>query len=329
MSQPVSHRIQFSAHGGPEVLQHLACTPVEPGPGQVRVRNHAIGLNYIDTYHRSGLYPPPSLPSGLGAEAAGEVEALGAGVTGFRAGDRVAYAGGPLGAYATHHVLPADKLVRLPDAISFEQAAAMMLKGLTVQYLFRQTHVLQAGDTILFHAAAGGVGSIACQWAKALGVRLIGTAGGPEKVAKAQALGAWAVIDYLSEDVPARVAELTEGRKCPVVYDGVGQATWAASLDCVATRGLLVSFGNASGAVTGVNLGILAQKGSLYVTRPTLATYADTPERTQAMADELFALVASGQIVIDIAQRFALADVAEAHRALAARETTGSTILLP
>jgi NADPH2:quinone reductase len=329
MSQPASHRIQFSAHGGPEVLQHLACTPAEPGLGEVRVRNHAIGLNYIDTYYRSGLYPPPSLPSGLGTEAAGVVEAVGPGVAGFRPGDRVAYAGGALGAYAQHHVLPAGHLVRLPDAISFEQAAAMMLKGLTVQYLFRQTHVLQAGDTVLFHAAAGGVGSIACQWAKALGVRLIGTAGGPEKAAKAQALGAWAVIDYLKDDVPARVAELTEGRKCPVVYDGVGQATWAASLDCVAPRGLLVSFGNASGAVTGVNLGILAQKGSLYVTRPTLATYANTPERTQAMADELFALVASGQIVIDIAQRFALADAAEAHRALAARETTGSTILLP
>jgi NADPH2:quinone reductase len=325
----MTKRIQFATHGGPEVLQYLDHAPAAPGPGEVRVRNRAIGLNFIDIYFRTGLYPSPSMPSGLGTEGAGEVEAVGEGVSRFQVGDRVAYAGGPLGAYSELHVLPADKLVRLPNGISFEQAAAMMLKGLTVQYLLRQTHIVQPGETLLFHAAAGGVGSIACQWAKALGARLIGTAGGPDKAARALALGAWAVIDYQREDVAQRVLDLTEGRKCPVVYDGVGQSTWAASLDCVAPRGLLVSFGNASGAVTGVNLGILAQKGSLYVTRPTLATYTDTVEHLQAMADELFAVVLSGQVHIEIGQRFALADAAAAQQALASRETTGSTVLLP
>lgn len=325
----MSRRIEFTAHGGPEVLTLVSRPVAAPGPGEVRVRNHAIGLNFIDTYQRSGLYPVDRLPSGLGSEGAGVVEAIGPGVTGFQPGDRVAYGTGPLGAYAEHHVLPAAHLVRLPDGIGFEQAAALMLKGLTVQYLFRQTHVLQAGDTVLFHAAGGGVGLLACQWAKALGVRLIGTAGGPDKVARAVAAGAWAGIDYDREDVVARVLELTEGRKCPVVYDGVGAATWATSLDCVAPRGLLVSFGNASGAVTGVNLGILAQKGSLYVTRPTIGTYANTPERRQAMADELFGLVQQGAITVEIGQRFDLAEAAEAHRALVGRRTVGATVLLP
>lgn len=325
----MSQRIQFRQHGGPEVLELIDVPVAEPGPGQVRVRNHAIGLNFIDTYFRSGLYAPPSLPSGLGNEGAGVVEAVGEGVSTFQPGDRVAYGTGPLGAYAEHHVLPAGNLVKLPDSISFEEAAAAMLKGLTCQYLLRQAHPLQAGDTVLFHAAAGGVGSIACQWAKALGVRLIGVVGSAEKAERARALGAWATIDRSREDVVQRVLELTDGRKCPVVYDSVGKDTWEISLDCVAPRGLLVSFGNASGAVTGVNLGVLAQKGSLFVTRPTVAGYADTPEHLQAMADELFAMIESGRIHIEIGQRYPLRDAAEAQRRLAARETTGSTILLP
>ena len=244
-------------------------------------------------------------------------------------GDRVAYATGPLGAYSELHVLPADKLVRLPDSISFEQAAAVMLKGLTVQYLLRQTFPLQGGETILFHAAAGGVGLIACQWARALGVKLIGTVSSAEKAAQAKANGAWATIDYSHENVAQRVLELTNGTKCPVVYDSVGKDTWEISLDCVAPRGLMVSFGNASGPVTGVNLGILAQKGSLFVTRPTLFGYANTPERLQAMADELFGLIADGRIKVEVNQRFALADAAKAHTALASRQTTGSTVLIP
>lgn len=325
----MSQRIQFRQHGGPEVLELVDAEPGQPGPGEVRVRNHAVGLNFIDTYFRSGLYAPERLPSGLGNEGAGVVEALGEGVTGLQPGDRVAYGTGPLGAYAEHHVLPARHLVKLPDSISFEQAAAVMLKGLTCQYLLRQTHPLRAGDTVLFHAAAGGVGSIACQWASALGVRLIGVVGSAQKAARAMALGAWATIDRSREDVVQRVLELTDGHKCPVVYDSVGKDTWEISLDCVAPRGLLVSFGNASGAVTGVNLGVLAQKGSLFVTRPTVAGYADTPERLQAMADELFAMIGSGSIEVEIGQRYPLAEAAEAQRKLAARETTGSTILLP
>lgn len=324
----MAKRIQFSAHGGPEVLEFVDFQPAEPGPLEVRVRNEAIGLNYIDTYFRSGLYPAPSLPSGLGTEAAGVVDAVGDQVTGFKVGDRVAHAGGPLGAYSQLHVVPAAVLVKLPDSISFEQAAAVMLKGLTVQYLFRQTYALKAGETILFHAAAGGVGLIACQWAKALGVKLIGTVSSPEKAARAKAAGAWEVIDYSREDVAKRVLELTDGKKCPVVYDGVGKDTWETSLDCVAPRGLVVSFGNASGAVSGVNLGILSQKGSLYVTRPTLATYA-VPAALQGMANELFEMIASGKIDVEISQRFALSDAAKAQTELSGRRTMGSTILLP
>jgi len=246
-----------------------------------------------------------------------------------KVGDRVAYGTGPLGAYSQLHVLPAANVVKLPEDISFEQAAAVMLKGLTTQYLLRQTYELKGGETILFHAAAGGVGSIACQWAKALNVKLIGTVSSAEKAAHAKALGAWETIDYSHEDVAKRVLELTDGKKCPVVYDGVGKDTWLTSLDCVAPRGLMVSFGNASGAVTGVNLGILSQKGSLYVTRPTLASYANSAENLQAMADELFAMIRSGAIQVDISQRFALADAAKAQTELSARRTTGSTILLP
>ncbi len=325
----MAKRIEFRAHGGPDVLEYVDYSAAAPGPQQVQVRNKAIGLNFIDTYFRSGLYAPPALPSGLGAEGAGVVEAVGSEVTRFKVGDRVAYGSGPLGAYSDLHVLPASNLVHLPEAISFEQAAAVMLKGLTVQYLLRQTYALQGGETILFHAAAGGVGSLACQWAKALGVKLIGTVSSPEKAALAKSLGAWATIDYSCEDVAQRVLELTDGKKCDVVYDGVGKDTWLTSLDSVVPRGLVVSFGNASGAVEGVNLGILAAKGSLYVTRPTLATYANTAETLQTMADELFAMVTSGKLKVDISQRYPLAEAAKAQTELSARRTTGSTILLP
>ena len=325
----MAKRIQFQAHGGPEVLEFVDYTPAEPGPQQVRVRNKAIGLNFIDTYYRGGLYPLPELPSGLGAEGAGVVDAIGSDVHNVKVGDRVAYGTGPLGAYSELHVLPAANVVKLPDDISYEEAAAVMLKGLTVQYLLRQTYELKGGETILFHAAAGGVGSIACQWAKALGVKLIGAVSSPKKAALAKKLGAWATIDYSHEDVVQRVLELTDGKKCPVVYDGVGKDTWLTSLDCLSPRGLMVSFGNASGAVTGVNLGILSQKGSLYVTRPTLASYANTPANLQKMADELFEMIRSDNITVDISQRFALKDAAKAQTELSARRTTGSTILVP
>jgi NADPH2:quinone reductase len=325
----MAKRIQFASHGGPEVLDYTDYTPAEPGPNDVRVRNRAIGLNFIEIYFRTGLYPAPSLPSGLGTEGAGEVEAVGAAVSHLKPGDRVAYATGPLGSYSELHVLPAEKLVKIPDSISFEQAAAVMLKGLTTQYLLRQTYDLKSGETVLFHAAAGGVGSLACQWANAIGAKLIGTVGSAEKAERAKALGAWEVIDYSRENVVERVRELTDGKKCPVVYDSVGKDTWETSLDCVAQRGLLVSFGNSSGAVSGVNLGALAQKGSLYVTRPTLASYADTSERLQTMADDLFGMIASGKITVDIGRQFALKDAAKAQQALAGRQTTGSTILIP
>ena len=325
----MAKRIQFRAHGGPEVLEYVDYQPAEPGPQQVRVRNQAIGLNFIDTYYRNGLYPLTDLPSGLGNEGAGFVDAIGSDVHNVKVGDRVAYGTGPLGANSELHVLPAANVVKLPDDISFEQAAAVMLKGLTVQYLLRQTYELKGGETVLFHAAAGGVGSIACQWAKALGVKLIGTVSSAEKAAHAKALGAWETIDYSHENVAQRVQELTGGKKVPVVYDGVGKDTWLTSLDSLAPRGLMVSFGNASGAVTGVNLGILSQKGSLYVTRPTLASYANNAENLQKMADELFEMIRSAKIKVEISQRFALKDTAKAHIELSARRTTGSTILLP
>lgn len=325
----MAQRIQFSQHGGPEVLQWVEFDPAPPAAQQVRVRNHAIGLNFIDTYFRGGLYAPPSLPSGLGTEGAGVVDAVGEGVTRFKVGDRVAYATGPLGAYSELHTLPEANLVHLPEGIGFEQAAAIMLKGLTVQYLLKQTYAVKPGETILFHAAAGGVGSLACQWAAALGAKVIGTVGSAEKAARAKALGAWATIDYSREDVAQRVLELTDGQKVPVVYDGVGADTWLTSLDCLQPRGLMVSFGNASGAVSGVNLGILSQKGSLYVTRPTLATYANTAENTQAMADDLFAMIESGKLSVDIQQQYSLRDAAKAQTELSARRTVGSTVLLP
>jgi NADPH2:quinone reductase len=325
----MAKRIQFRTHGGPEVLEYVDFEPAAPGPNQVLVRNKAIGVNFIETYFRTGLYPPPSMPSGLGNEGAGVVEAIGSEVTQVNVGDRVAYGTGPLGSYSEIHLIPEANLAKLPDDISFEQAAAVMLKGLTVQYLFRQTYEIRPEETILFHAAAGGVGSIACQWANALGVKLIGTVSSAEKAAHAKALGAWEIIDYSKEDVAKRVLELTDGKKVSVVYDGVGKDTWETSLNCLELRGLLVSFGNASGPVSGVNLQILAQKGSLYVTRPTLGSYANSQDTLQAMADEVFGMVSSGKVKVDDIQQYALKDAGKAQTELSARRTTGSMILIP
>lgn len=325
----MAKRIQFTRTGGPEVLEYVDAEPAAPKAGEVRVKNHAIGLNFIDIYFRTGLYPAPSMPSGLGTEGAGVVEAVGEGVTHVKEGDRVAYAQGPLGAYAELHVLPAAKVIRLPEDIAFETAAASMLKGLTVQYLLRQTFPLEGGETILFHAAAGGVGSIACQWAKALGVKVIGTVGSAEKAELARQNGAWETINYREDNVVERVKELTNGAMVPVVYDSVGKDTWPTSLDCLAPRGLMVSFGNSSGAVEGVNVGILNQKGSLYLTRPSLNGYADTRERFEEMCLDLFDMLESGKVKVDIAQRFSLEEAGKAQESLAARRTTGSTILIP
>lgn len=323
-----SKSILIRAHGGPEVIEMVETDVPDPGPGEVRIQQRAIGLNFIDIYFRSGLYAN-TLPHGLGAEGAGVIEAVGEGVSGLKAGDRVAYPQGPIGAYAEARTLPAATVVKLPGAISFEQAAAVMLKGLTVQYLFRQTYRLQGNETILFHAAAGGVGLIACQWARALGVRLIGTVSSAEKATRAKKSGAWQTIDYSKENFAERVAALTKGAKVPVVYDGVGKSTWEGSLDCLQPRGLMVSFGNASGAVTGVNLGILAAKGSLFVTRPTLATHVVPRARLEESAAELFDLMERGKIKVEIEQRYPLADAARAHEDLAARKTVGSTVLIP
>lgn len=320
--------IQITKHGGPEALKVASVPLPAPQEGEITIAQKAIGLNFIDIYFRTGLYSSP-LPHGLGFEAAGVVEAVGPGVTQFQPGDRVAYGQSPIGAYAQARTMPAQQVVRLPDEISFEQAAALMLKGLTVQYLFRQTYRLSEGETILFHAAAGGVGLIACQWAKALGIKLIGTVSSPEKAEQAKANGAWEVIDYTRENVVDRVLELTDGKKLPVVYDGVGKDTWETSLDCLQPRGMMISFGNASGSVAGVDLGILAAKGSLYVTRPTLGTYVATQETMQAAADELFDMVKQRHINVVIGQRFSLDQAADAHRALAARQTTGATVLIP
>jgi NADPH2:quinone reductase len=320
--------VMIRAHGGPEVLEVVEVDVKDPGPDEVRIRQHAIGLNFIDIYYRTGLYAS-ALPHGLGFEGAGVVEAVGSNVKFLKAGDRVAYPQGPIGAYAEMRTMPVATVVKLPKKIGFEEAAAVMLKGLTVQYLFRQTYRLQGGETILFHAAAGGVGLIACQWARALGVKLIGTVSSPDKAALAQKNGAWQTIDYTKEKFVERVLALTNGAKLPVVYDGVGKDTWEGSLDCIQPRGLMVSFGNASGAVTGVNLGILAAKGSLFVTRPTLATHIVPRARLEASAEELFDMMTSGKVKVDIEQRYALADAAKAHSDLAARKTVGSTVILP
>jgi NADPH2:quinone reductase len=316
------------ATGGPEVLVYEEIQVGDPGPGEARLRQTAIGLNYIDTYHRSGLYPLP-LPTSIGSEAAGVVEALGPGVTWLRKGDRVAYSGGPPGSYATERVISADRLVKIPDGIDDSTAATLMLKGLTVQYLFRQTYPLKGGETILFHAAAGGVGLIACQWARALGVTMIGTVGTDDKAALAKANGCTHTIVYTREDFVARTKELTGGKGVPVVYDSIGKDTFMQSLDCLQPRGLLVVFGNASGPVSAFNLGVLAQKGSLYVTRPTLFTYANSRESINAMAKDVFDLVLAGKIKSEARQEYPLREAAAAHRALESRVTTGATVLLP
>jgi NADPH2:quinone reductase len=322
------HAIRIHSTGGPDVLQYDEVAVGDPGPGEARVRHTAIGVNYIDTYHRSGLYKLP-LPSGIGSEASGIVEAVGDNVDWVRPGDRVAYSAGPVGAYATERILPAERLVKIPDDIDDRTAATLMLKGLTVQYLFRQTHRLAAGDTILFHAAAGGVGLIACQWARALGVTMIGTVGSDEKAALAQAHGCAHTIVYTRENFVDRVKALTEGRGVQVVYDSIGKDTFPASLDCLQPRGLFVSFGSASGPVPPFDVMLLAQKGSLFTTRPTLFTYAATRASLTAMANEVFDLVRSGRIKSEARQTFPLRDAAAAHRALESRATTGATLLLP
>ena len=324
----MTHAIRFHKTGGPEVLQWEEVQVGRPGPGEARVRNTAIGLNYVDTYVRSGLYPAPS-PSGLGADGAGVVEEVGAGVNDVKPGDRVAYGNGPLGAYSEARVMPADRLVVLPDGISDQQGAAMMLKGMTAQYLIRRIHKVGLGEMILFHAAAGGVGLIACQWAKALGATVIGTVGSDEKAALAKAHGCDHPIVYTREDFVERVKELTRGEKLPVVYDSVGKDTFMKSLDCIRPLGLMVSFGQASGSVGSVDLGVFAQKGSLFFTRPTLNTYAAKREDLLSIANNLFAVVASGAVKIPVNQKYALHDAVKAHKDLESRNTTGSTILVP
>ncbi len=320
--------IRFSRPGGPEVLSLEDVDLAAPSAGQVRVRHTAIGVNFIDTYHRTGLYPVP-LPSGLGLEAAGIVEAIGPDVTTIKAGDRVGYCSGPIGAYAEANNVPAVRLVKLPAGASDEIAAAAMLKGMTAQYLLKRTFPVRAGQTILFHAAAGGVGLIAGQWAKHLGVTAIGTVGSDDKVALAKENGYAHVLNTRKEDWVKRVRELTKGAGVPVVYDSVGKDTFAGSLDCLAMRGMMVSFGNASGAVPPFEPGILSAKGSLYLTRPTLMHYTATAKDLQDTADDLFGVIASGAVKIAIHQRFKLADARNAHEALHSRSTTGATILTP
>ncbi len=320
--------IRIHKTGAPDVMKLEDVDLPDPAPGFARVKHTAIGLNFIDTYHRSGLYPVP-LPSGIGLEAAGVVEAVGEDVTAVKVGDRVAYGSGPLGAYAQAQNCYAAGLIKLPDTIHDDEAAALMMKGLTVRYLFKQTYKLKKGDTALFHAAAGGVGLIACQWAKDLGVTLIGTVGSEEKAALARRHGCAHVINYTTENVVERVMEITDGKKVPVVYDGVGKDTFEMSLDCLQPRGLLASFGNASGPVTDVDLSILAAKGSLYLTRPTMLHYMMTPQEVSAATTDLFDTVARGAVKVDINQRYALGDVAKAHTDLEARRTTGATIIEP
>ena len=323
----MSKAVFVRAHGGPEVLSVEQRTLPEPGPGEARVRHRAIGLNFIDTYQRSGLYQLP-LPIVAGNEGAGEVVAVGEGVTDLRPGDRVAYSS-PVGAYAEERNIPAGRLAPLPDALDFETAAAVTLKGLTAYYLLFQTWPLKAGETILVHAAAGGVGLLLTQWAKALGARVVGTAGSAEKIALAKGAGADEVINYREGEFTKRVRELTGGKGVDVVYDGVGRDTFEGSLDCLRPRGLMVSFGNASGPVAIPNLGILAAKGSLYVTRPTTGSYLGTTAELRSAAKAVYGAVLDGTLTVSIHQRFALDDAAQAHRELEARRTTGSTVLLP
>ncbi|MCW5625891.1 MAG: quinone oxidoreductase [Burkholderiales bacterium] len=317
--------VRFHKAGGPEVLVYEDVEVGAPAEGQAKVRHTAVGLNFIDTYHRSGLYPLP-LPSGIGLEGAGVVEAVGPGVDYLKAGDRVAYAGGPPGSYSEVRLIPADRLVKIPDGITDQQAAAMMLKGLTTQYLIRRTFRVQAGQTVLFHAAAGGVGLIAGQWLKALGCTVIGTVGSDEKAKLAKAHGYDHTIVYTRENFAERVKEITNGAKLPVVFDSVGKDTFMGSLDCLAPLGMLAVFGNGSGPVPAFDLGLLAQKGSLFVTRPTLNTYVAKRADLVASAEELFDVVKSGKVKIEINQTYSLKDAAQAHRDLEGRKTTGSTI---
>ena len=324
----MSRAIRIHSTGGPEVL---CCEDVDvgsPAAGEAVVRHTAIGVNFIDTYHRSGLYPQV-LPATLGMEAAAVVEAVGTGVDIVRKGQRVAYAGGPIGAYAERRRIPADRLVPLPDAIGDDVAAAVMLKGMTAQYLLRQTYEVKPGDTVLFHAAAGGVGLIACAWAKRLGATVIGTVGSDEKAALARAHGCDHVIVYTREEFVSRVREITDGRGVRVVYDSVGRSTWDGSLDCLQPRGLMVSFGNASGPVPPISPLVLAAKGSLYLTRPTLMTYTATRDALLTCANELFAALAAGVVTAHVSARYPLADAAQAHRDLESRRTTGSLLLIP
>jgi NADPH2:quinone reductase len=329
MTTQTSRAIRIDQNGGPEELKLVSVQVGDPGPGEIRIRHHAVGLNFIDVYQRSGLYTLP-MPLQMGMEAAGVVEAVGEGVTHLKVGDRAAYASQPPGSYCELRVMPAKCVCRLPDAISFETGAAMMLKGLTAQYLLKRTLPqggLQAGDFVLFHAAAGGVGLIACQWARALGLQLIGTAGSDAKCALAKEHGAAHVINYGTEDFLARVKDITGGKGVTVVYDSVGKDTWDKSLDCLAPFGLMASFGNASGPVGPFAPGILGVKGSIYVTRQTLFSHIATRESTQVMADDLFEAVTSGKVHIRIDQRYPLAEVAQAHRDLEARKTTGCSVL--
>ena len=318
--------MRIHEYGGPEVMKWEEVTVGDPGPGEARVRHKAVGLNYLDTYQRSGLYKG-ALPAVMGNEGAGIVEAVGAGVTHVKAGDRVAYAGGPTGGYSEVRLIPADRLCVLPASLSFEQGAAMMLQGLTVQYLIKRTYKVQKGDTVLFHAAAGGVGLIACQWLNALGATVIGTAGSDEKCALAKAHGAHHVINYGKENFAARVKEITGGAGVPVVYDGVGKDTFAGSLDSLATYGVMVCFGNASGPVPPIDLGVL--KGSLFITRPSLGPYMAKRADLEASANDLFDIVSAGKVKIEIKQTYALKDAVKSHQDLEGRKTTGSTVLIP
>ena len=320
------HAIRFEKAGGPEVLSWQEVEVGKPGPGQVRLRQTAVGLNYIDTYHRSGLYPLP-LPSGLGSEGAGVVEEVGPGVRDLKVGDRVAYAGGPIGSYAEVRVMPADRLVPVPPGITDSQAAAMMLKGMTAWYLIRRTHAVKSGETILIHAAAGGVGLIVCQWAKHLGATVIGTVGDDDKAALVKRNGCDYPIVYRREDFVARVNDITGGKKLPVVYDSVGKDTFYKSLDCLAPLGLMASFGQSSGAIGPVDIGILAGKGSLFLTRPTLNTYTASREDLLTAARELFQVVESGAVKITVNQTYPLREAMQAHRDLEGRKTTGQTVL--
>lgn len=324
----MAHAIRVHAYGGPEVLTYEEVSVPAPGKGQLKLKQHAVGINYIDTYHRTGLYPQPSLPFTLGMEGAGEVIEVGPDVSEFKVGDRVAYAQ-PIGSYASERIVPADRMVKIPDGIGYEQAAAMMLQGMTVRYLIKKTYKVGPDTTLLWHAAAGGVGLIACQWAKHLGATIIGTAGSDDKCALAKAAGATHVINYKTEKFVDRVKEITGGRGCDVVYDSIGKDTFPTSLDCLKPLGLFVTFGNASGPISGLDVGILAAKGSLYMTRPTLMTYTAKREELVETANDLFDVVKRGIVKIAVNHRYALKDARQAHIDLEGRKTTGSAILLP